>query len=213
MKPKGGHIMTTQSKNTHIQTFIIGVLSALVVVLAGWVGYDKLLKPKSEATVMASVPEPATASEPVIQATSEPVLDIQEKEAGSTQKSVGNPKGEYLGSGLYSSDMNSGKCLGSAKVTCGLFEMNKLPKEWENIVEATSEKNLENWFATTDPNKVTSIPHDWSGWQVMEYGEDNKKVMAFFDSAYTNTGECLLTQTVYDIKTKKEIDSVDLACN
>ncbi|MBJ9738763.1 hypothetical protein I5523_03785 [Acinetobacter oleivorans] len=205
--------MTTQSKNTHIQTFIIGVLSALVVVLAGWVGYDKLLKPKSEATVMASVPEPATASEPVIQATSEPVLDIQEKEAGSTQKSVGNPKGEYLGSGLYSSDMNSGKCLGSAKVTCGLFEMNKLPKEWENIVEATSEKNLENWFATTDPNKVTSIPHDWSGWQVMEYGEDNKKVMAFFDSAYTNTGECLLTQTVYDIKTKKEIDSVDLACN
>ncbi|WP_407490054.1 hypothetical protein [Acinetobacter baumannii] len=203
--------MTTQPKN--IQTFIIGVLSTLVVVLAGWVGYDKLLKPKSEVTVTASVSEPVVASEPVIQATSESVLDIQEKEADSTQKSVGNPKGEYLGSGLYSSDMNSGKCLGSAKVTCGLFEMNKLPKEWENIVEATSEKNLENWFATTDPNKVTSIPHDWSGWQVMEYGEDNKKVMAFFDSAYTNTGECLLTQTVYDIKTKKEIDSVDLACN
>ncbi|MDC4779181.1 hypothetical protein NQ848_14490 [Acinetobacter baumannii] len=204
-------MMTTQPKN--IQTFIIGVLSTLVVVLAGWVGYDKLLKPKSEVTVTASVSEPVVASEPVIQATSESVLDIQEKEADSTQKSVGNPKGEYLGSGLYSSDMNSGKCLGSAKVTCGLFEMNKLPKEWENIVEATSEKNLENWFATTDPNKVTSIPHDWSGWQVMEYGEDNKKVMAFFDSAYTNTGECLLTQTVYDIKTKKEIDSVDLACN
>ncbi|RYL20464.1 hypothetical protein EWO64_16415 [Acinetobacter baumannii] len=211
MKPKGGSMMTTQPKN--IQTFIIGVLSTLVVVLAGWVGYDKLLKPKSEVTVTASVSEPVVASEPVIQATSESVLDIQEKEADSTQKSVGNPKGEYLGSGLYSSDMNSGKCLGSAKVTCGLFEMNKLPKEWENIVEATSEKNLENWFATTDPNKVTSIPHDWSGWQVMEYGEDNKKVMAFFDSAYTNTGECLLTQTVYDIKTKKEIDSVDLACN
>ncbi|WP_410250286.1 hypothetical protein [Acinetobacter oleivorans] len=205
--------MTTQPKNTHTQTFIIGVLSALVVVLAGWVGYDKLLKPKSEEAVTASVSEPVAASEPVIQATSESVLDIQEKEADSTQKSVGNPKGEYLGSGLYSSDMNSGKCLGSAKVTCGLFEMNKLPKEWENIVEATSEKNLENWFATTDPNKVTSIPHDWSGWQVMEYGEDNKKVMAFFDSAYTNTGECLLTQTVYDIKTKKEIESVDLACN
>ncbi|WP_442839154.1 hypothetical protein [Acinetobacter baumannii] len=205
--------MTKQPKNTHTQTFIIGVLTALVVVLAGWVGYDKLLKPKSEVTVTASVSEPVVASEPVIQATSESVLDIQEKEADSTQKSVGNPKGEYLGSGLYSSDMNSGKCLGSAKVTCGLFEMNKLPKEWENIVEATSEKNLENWFATTDPNKVTSIPHDWSGWQVMEYGEDNKKVMAFFDSAYTNTGECLLTQTVYDIKTKKEIDSVDLACN
>ncbi len=213
MKPKGGCMMTTQPKNTHTQTFIIGVLSALVVVLAGWVGYDKFLKPKSEATVTASVSEPAAASEPVIQATSEPVLDIQEKEADSTQKSEGNPKGEYLGSGLYSSDMNSDKCLGSAKVTCGLFEMSKLPKEWENIVEATSEKNLENWFATTDPNKVTSIPHDWSGWQVMEYGEDNKKVMAFFDSAYTNTGECLLTQTVYDIKTKKEIDSVDLACN
>nr|WP_254633351.1 hypothetical protein [Acinetobacter seifertii] len=205
-------MMTTQPKNTHIQTFIIGVLSALVVVLAGWVGYDKLLKPKSEATVTTSVAEPAT-SEPVIQATSEPVLDVQQKEADSTQKSVGNPKGEYLGSGLYSSEMNSGKCLGSAKATCGLFEMNELPKEWENIVEATSEKNLENWFATTDPNKVTSIPHDWSGWQVMEYGEDNKKVMAFFDSAYTNTGECLLTQTVYDIKTKKEIDSLDLACN
>lgn len=206
-------MMTTQPKNTHTQTFIIGVLSALVVVLVGWVGYDKLLKPKSETTVAASVSEPVTASEPVIQATSEPVLDMQQKEADSTQKSEGNPKGEYLGSGLYSSDMNSGKCRGSVKVTCGLFEMNKLPKEWENIVEATSEKNLENWFATTDPNKVTSIPHDWSGWQVMEYGEDNKKVMAFFDSAYTNTGECLLTQTVYDIKTKKEIDSVDLACN
>lgn len=206
-------MMTTQPKNTHIQTFIIGVLSALVVVLAGWVGYDKLLKPKTETTVTASISEPVAASEPDIQASSEPVLDMQQKEANSTQKSVGNSKDEFLGSGLYSSDMNSGKCLGSAKVTCGLFEMNKLPKEWENIVEATSEKNLENWFATTDPNKVTSIPHDWSGWQVMEYGEDNKKVMAFFDSAYTNTGECLLTQTVYDIKTKKEIDSVDLACN
>lgn len=213
MKPKGGSMMTTQPKNTHIQTFIIGVLSALVVVLAGWVGYDKLLKPKTETTVTASISEPVAASEPDIQASSEPVLDMQQKEANSTQKSVGNSKDEFLGSGLYSSDMNSGKCLGSAKVTCGLFEMNKLPKEWENIVEATSEKNLENWFATTDPNKVTSIPHDWSGWQVMEYGEDNKKVMAFFDSAYTNTGECLLTQTVYDIKTKKEIDSVDLACN
>lgn len=204
-------MMTTQPKNT--QTFIIGVLSALVVVLAGWLGYDKLLKPKSEATVTASVSEPTAASEPVVHATSEPLLDMQQKEADSTQKSIGNPKGEYLGSGLYTSNMDSGKCLGSAKVTCGLFEMNKLPKEWENVVEATSEKNLENWFATTDPNTVTSIPHDWSGWQVMEYGEDNKKVMAFFDSAYTNTGECLLTQTVYDIKTKKEIDSVDLACN
>ncbi|MFY0108591.1 hypothetical protein ABTU74_01670 [Acinetobacter baumannii] len=206
-------MMTTQPKNTHTQTFIIGVLSALVVVLAGWVGYDKLLKPKSETTVTASVSESAAASETVIQASSEPVLAIQQKEADSTQKSVENPKGEYLGSGLYTLNMDSGKCLNAAKVTCGLFEMNKLPKEWENIVEATSEKNLENWFATTDPNKVTSIPHDWSGWQVMEYGEDNKKVMAFFDSAYTNTGECLLTQTVYDIKTKKEIDSVDLACN
>ena len=205
--------MTTQPKNTHTQTFIIGVLSALVVVLAGWVGYDKLLKPKAEATVTTSVSEPVAASESVIQATSEPVLDMQQKEADSTQKAIGNTKGEYLGSGLYNSDMNSGKCLNVAKVTCGLFEMNKLPKEWENVVDATSEKNLENWFATTDPNKVTSIPHDWSGWQVMEYGEDNKKVMAFFDSAYTNTGECLLTQTVYDIKTKKEIDSVDLACN
>lgn len=205
--------MTTQPKNTHIQTFIIGVLAALIVVLAGWLGYDKLLKPKSEATVTASVSEPTAASEPVVHATSEPLLDMQQKEADSTQKSIGNPKGEYLGSGLYTSNMDSGKCLGSAKVTCGLFEMNKLPKEWENVVEVTSEKNLENWFAMTDPNKVTSIPHDWSGWEVMEYGEDNKKVMAFFDSAYTNTGECLLTQTVYDIKTKKEIDSVDLACN
>lgn len=203
--------MILQPKN--IQTFIIGVLSTLVVVLAGWVGYDKFLKPKSETIVTASVSEPAAASEPVIQASSEPLLVTQEKETIPTQKLEENTKGEYLGSGLYTSDMESGKCLNSAKVTCGLFEMKKLPKEWENIVEATSEKNLENWFATTDPNTVTSIPHDWSGWQVMEYGEDNKKVMAFFDSAYTNTGECLLTQTVYDIKTKKEIDSVDLACN
>lgn len=203
--------MTSQPKN--IQTFIIGVLSTLVVVLAGWVGYDKFLKPKSETIVTASVSEPAAASEPVIQASSEPLLITQEKETIPTQKLEENTKGEYLGSGLYTSNMDSGKCLGSAKVTCGLFEMNKLPKEWENVVEATSEKNLEYWFSTTDPNKVTSIPHDWSGWQVMEYGEDNKKVMAFFDSAYTNTGECLLTQTVYDIKTKKEIDSVDLACN
>ncbi|MFJ0276257.1 hypothetical protein ABTB69_14600 [Acinetobacter baumannii] len=204
-------MMTSQPKN--IQTFIIGVLSTLVVVLAGWVGYDKFLKPKSETIVTASVSEPAAASEPVIQASSEPLLVTQEKETIPTQKLEENTKGEYLGSGLYTSNMDSGRCLGSAKVTCGLFEMNKLPKEWENVVEATSEKNLEYWFSTTDPNKVTSIPHDWSGWQVMEYGEDNKKVMAFFDSAYTNTGECLLTQTVYDIKTKKEIDSVDLACN
>ncbi|MCV2392661.1 hypothetical protein J0363_18170 [Acinetobacter baumannii] len=204
-------MMTSQTKN--IQTFIIGVLSTLIVVLAGWVGYDKFLKPKSETIVTASVSEPAAASEPVIQASSEPLLVTQEKETIPTQKLEENTKGEYLGSGLYTSNMDSGKCLGSAKVTCGLFEMNKLPKEWENVVEATSEKNLEYWFSTTDPNKVTSIPHDWSGWQVMEYGEDNKKVMAFFDSAYTNTGECLLTQTVYDIKTKKEIDSVDLACN
>nr|WP_252150865.1 hypothetical protein [Acinetobacter baumannii] len=204
-------MMTSQAKN--IQTFIIGVLSTLVVVLAGWVGYDKFLKPKSETIVTASVSEPAAASEPVIQASSEPLLVTQEKETIPTQKLEENTKGEYLGSGLYTSNMDSGKCLGSAKVTCGLFEMNKLPKEWENVVKATSEKNLEYWFSTTDPNKVTSIPHDWSGWQVMEYGEDNKKVMAFFDSAYTNTGECLLTQTVYDIKTKKEIDSVDLACN
>ena len=203
--------MTTQPKNT--QTFIIGVLSALVMVLAGWVGYDKLLKPKSEVTVTASVSEPAVASEPVIQATSELGLDMQEKETVPVKKSEGNPKGEYLGSGLYTSDMNSGKCLNAAKVTCGLFEMKKLPKEWENVVEATSEKNLEYWFSTTDPNKVTSIPHDWSGWQVMEYGEDKKKVLAFFDSAYTNTGECLLTQTVYDIKTKQEFDSADIACN
>ncbi|EXI39943.1 hypothetical protein [Acinetobacter baumannii] len=203
--------MTSQAKN--IQTFIIGVLSTLVVVLAGWVGYDKFLKPKSETIVTASVSEPAAASEPVIQASSEPLLITQEKETIPTQKLEENTKGEYLGSGLYTSNMDSGKCLGSAKVTCGLFEMNKLPKEWENVVEATSEKNLEYWFSTTDPNKVTSIPHDWSGWQVMEYGKDNKKVMAFFDSAYTNTGECLLTQTVYDIKTKKEIDSVDLTCN
>ncbi|MFL1396834.1 hypothetical protein ACJOXO_06520 [Acinetobacter baumannii] len=203
--------MTSQTKN--IQTFIIGILSTLIVVLAGWVGYDKFLKPKSETIVTASVSEPAAASEPVIQASSEPLLVTQEKETIPTQKLEENTKGEYLGSGLYTSNMDSGKCLGSAKVTCGLFEMNKLPKEWENVVEATSEKNLEYWFSTTDPNKVTSIPHDWSGWQVMEYGEDNKKVMAFFDSAYTNTGECLLTQTVYDIKTKKEIDSVDLACN
>ncbi|MDV7614645.1 hypothetical protein R4666_05865 [Acinetobacter baumannii] len=204
-------MMTSQPRN--IQTFIIGVLSTLVVVLAGWVGYDKFLKPKSGTIVTASVSEPAAASEPVIQASSEPLLVTQEKETIPTQKLEENTKGEYLGSGLYTSNMDSGKCLGSAKVTCGLFEMNKLPKEWENVVEATSEKNLEYWFSTTDPNKVTSIPHDWSGWQVMEYGEDNKKVMAFFDSAYTNTGECLLTQTVYDIKTKKEIDSVDLACN
>lgn len=204
-------MMTSQPKN--IQTFIIGVLSALVVVLAGWVGYDKLLKPKSEVKVPAQVVEKAAVSEPVIQASSESVLEMQAKEANSTNKSIENTKSKSLGNGLYTTDMDSGKCITSDKVSCGLFEMNKLPKEWENVVEATSEKNLEYWFSTTDPNKVTSIPHDWSGWQVMEYGEDNKKVMAFFDSAYTNTGECLLTQTVYDIKTKKEIDSVDLACN
>ncbi|AYX88326.1 hypothetical protein EGX84_18210 [Acinetobacter baumannii] len=62
-------MMTTQPKNT--QTFIIGVLSALVVVLAGWLGYDKLLKPKSETIVTASVSEPATTSEPMGMATSE----------------------------------------------------------------------------------------------------------------------------------------------
>ncbi len=67
MKPKGGSMMTTQPKNT--QTFIIGVLSALVVVLAGWVGYDKLLKPKSEVKVPAQVVEKAAVSEPVNEVT------------------------------------------------------------------------------------------------------------------------------------------------
>lgn len=58
-------MMTTQPKNTHTQTFIIGILSALVVVLAGWVGYDKLLKPKSEANVPTQIVEKTPVSEPV----------------------------------------------------------------------------------------------------------------------------------------------------
>lgn len=60
-----GSMMTSQPKNTHTQTFIIGVLSALVVVLAGWVGYDKLLKTKSEVKVPTQIVEKATISEPV----------------------------------------------------------------------------------------------------------------------------------------------------
>ncbi|EHU2105380.1 hypothetical protein OHW01_15835 [Acinetobacter baumannii] len=201
--------MTSQPKN--IQTFIIGVLSALVVVLAGWVGYDKFLKPKSETTVTASVSEPA-ASEPVIQASSEPVLGAQEKETVPTQKTEDGTKGKYLGNGLYTSDMNSGKCLGSDKVTCGLFEVNQLPKEWQDTLEKTWENNTDYWFSITDGNKVTSIPSNWTGWQVMKYGPEQKYVMAIFYSAYTNTGECLLMQNMFDIKTKQTIDSVELNC-
>ncbi|EPG5286165.1 hypothetical protein LFM46_002823 [Acinetobacter baumannii] len=203
--------MTSQPKNTHTQTFIIGVLSALVVVLAGWVGYDKLLKTKSEKKVMASVSEPA-ASEPVIQASSEPVLEIQAKEADPTQKTEEGSKGKYLGNGLYTSDMNSGKCLDSAKVTCGLFEVNQLPKEWQDTLEKTWENNTDYWFSITDGNKVTSIPSNWTGWQVMKYGPEQKYVLAIFYSAYTNTGECLLMQNMFDIKTKQTIDSVELTC-
>ncbi|OOS30433.1 Uncharacterised protein [Acinetobacter baumannii] len=202
-------MMTSQPKN--IQTFIIGVLSALVVVLAGWVGYDKFLKPKSETTVTASVSEPA-ASEPVIQASSEPVLGAQEKETVPTQKTEDGTKGKYLGNGLYTSDMNSGKCLGSDKVTCGLFEVNQLPKEWQDTLEKTWENNTDYWFSITDGNKVTSIPSNWTGWQVMKYGPEQKYVMAIFYSAYTNTGECLLMQNMFDIKTKQTIDSVELNC-
>ncbi|WP_407499298.1 hypothetical protein [Acinetobacter baumannii] len=201
--------MTSQPKN--IQTFIIGVLSALVVVLAGWVGYDKFLKPKSETTVTASVSEPA-ASEPVIQASSEPVLGAQEKETVPTQKTEDGTKGKYLGNGLYTSDMNSGKCLGSDKVTCGLFEVNQLPKEWQDTLEKTWENNTDYWFSITDGNKVTSIPSNWTGWQVMKYGPEQKYVLAIFYSAYTNTGECLLMQNMFDIKTKQTIDSVELTC-
>ncbi|ACJ40073.2 hypothetical protein JUNP543_2979 [Acinetobacter baumannii] len=202
-------MMTTQTKN--IQIFIIGVLSTLVVVLAGWVGYDKFLKPKSEKKVMASVSEPA-ASEPVIQASSEPVLEIQAKEADPTQKTEEGSKGKYLGNGLYTSDMNSGKCLDSAKVTCGLFEVNQLPKEWQDTLEKTWENNTDYWFSITDGNKVTSIPSNWTGWQVMKYGPEQKYVLAIFYSAYTNTGECLLMQNMFDIKTKQTIDSVELTC-
>ncbi len=202
-------MMTSQPKN--IQTFIIGVLSALVVVLAGWVGYDKFLKPKSETTVTASVSEPA-ASEPVIQASSEPVLGAQEKETVPTQKTEDGTKGKYLGNGLYTSDMNSGKCLGSDKVTCGLFEVNQLPKEWQDTLEKTWENNTDYWFSITDGNKVTSIPSNWTGWQVMKYGPEQKYVLAIFYSAYTNTGECLLMQNMFDIKTKQTIDSVELTC-
>lgn len=149
--------MTTQPKNT--QTFIIGVLSTLVVVLAGWVGYDKFLKPKSETTVTASVSEPA-ASEPVIQASSESVLEMQAKEANSTNKSIENAKGKSLGNGLYTTDMDSGKCITSDKVSCGLFEISQLPKEWEDVFYETQDKNTEYWFSITDGNKVTSIPNN-----------------------------------------------------
>lgn len=209
MKPKGGSMMTTQPKN--IQTFMIGVLSTLVVVLAGWVGYDKLLKPKSETTVTASVSEPAT-SEAVIQASSEPVLEMQAKEVNSTKKSIENTKGKSLGSGLYTTDMDSGKCITSDKVSCGLFEVNQLPKEWQDTLEKTWENNTDYWFSITDGNKVTSIPSNWTGWQVMKYGPEQKYVLAIFYSAYTNTGECLLMQNMFDIKTKQTIDSVELTC-
>lgn len=202
-------MMTSQPKN--IQTFIIGVLSALVVVLAGWVGYDKFLKPKSE-TVTASVSEPVAVSEPVIQTSSEPVLGAQEKEADSTQKLEGGTKGKSLGNGLYTTYMDSGKCITSDKVSCGLFEINQLPKEWEDTFYETQDKNTEYWFSITDGNKVTSIPNNWSGWQVMKYGPEEEYVMAIFHSAYTNTGECLLMQTMFNIKTKQSIDSVELTC-
>ncbi|MEN8336418.1 hypothetical protein ABFO74_00300 [Acinetobacter baumannii] len=201
--------MTTQPKN--IQTFMIGVLSTFVVVLAGWVGYDKLLKPKSETTVTASVFEPA-ASEAVIQASSEPVLEMQAKEANSTNKSIENTKGKSLGHGLYTTNMDSGKCITSDKVSCGLFEVNQLPKEWEDTLEETWESNTDYWFSITDGNKVTSLPSNWTGWQVMKYGPEQKYVLAIFYSANTNTGECLLMQNMFDIKTKQSIDSVELTC-
>ncbi|HAV5443060.1 TPA: hypothetical protein JI052_13355 [Acinetobacter baumannii] len=203
-------MMTSQPKN--IQTFIIGVLSALVVVLAGWVGYDKLLKPKSEVKVPAQVVEKAAVSEPVIQASSESVLEMQAKEANSTNKSIENTKSKSLGNGLYTTDMDSGKCITSDKVSCGLFEISQLPKEWEEVFYETQDKNTEYWFSITDGNKVTSIPNNWSGWQVMKYGPKEEYVMAIFHSAYTNTGECLLMQTMFDIKTKQTIDSVELTC-
>jgi len=209
MKPKGGSMMTSQPKN--IQTFITGVLSTLVVVLAGWVGYDKFLKPKSETTVTASVSVPAT-SEAVIQASSEPVLGVQEKEADSTQKSEDGTKGKALGHGLYTTNMDSGKCITSDKVSCGLFEVNQLPKEWEDTLEETWESNTDYWFSITDGNKVTSLPSNWTGWQVMKYGPEQKYVLAIFYSANTNTGECLLMQNMFDIKTKQSIDSVELTC-
>lgn len=202
-------MMTTQPKN--IQTFIIGVLSALVVVLAGWVGYDKFIKPKSETTVMASVSEPTAVSEPVIQAASEAV-DMQDQETIPTQKSEENAQGKALGHGLYTTHMDSGKCITSDKVSCGLFEINQLPKEWEDVFYETQDKNTEYWFSITDGNKVTSIPNNWSGWQVMKYGPEQEYVMAIFHSAYTNTGECLLMQTMFDIKTKQYIDSAELTC-
>lgn len=201
--------MTSQPKN--IQTFITGVLSTLVVVLAGWVGYDKFLKPKSETTVTASVSVPAT-SEAVIQASSEPVLGVQEKEADSTQKSEDGTKGKALGHGLYTTNMDSGKCITSDKVSCGLFEVNQLPKEWEDTLEETWESNTDYWFSITDGNKVTSLPSNWTGWQVMKYGPEQKYVLAIFYSANTNTGECLLMQNMFDIKTKQSIDSVELTC-
>ncbi|NUF39040.1 hypothetical protein HUN22_15450 [Acinetobacter lactucae] len=201
--------MTTQPKN--IQTFMIGVLSTLVVVLAGWVGYDKFLKPQSETTVTASVSEPAT-SEAVIQASSEPVLEMQAKEANSTKKSIENTKGKALGHGLYTTNMDSGKCITSDKVSCGLFEVNQLPKEWEDTLEETWESNTDYWFSITDGNKVTSLPSNWTGWQVMKYGPEQKYVLAIFYSANTNTGECLLMQTIFDIKTKQTIDSAELTC-
>lgn len=74
MKPKGRSMMTTQPKNT--QTFIIGVLSALVVVLAGWVGYDKFFKPELEAKVPAQIVEKTAVSEPVNEV-SEPEVVVE----------------------------------------------------------------------------------------------------------------------------------------
>ncbi|HAV4220055.1 hypothetical protein OHV66_15035 [Acinetobacter baumannii] len=203
-------MMTSQPKN--IQSFIIGVLSTLVVVLAGWVGYDKFLKPTSETTVKSSVSEPAAVSEPVIQASSEPVLGARERETVPIQKSEDGTKGKALGNGLYTTNMDSSKCITSDKVSCGLFEVNQLPKEWEDVFYETQDKNTEYWFSITDGNKVTSIPNNWSGWQVMKYGPEQKYVMAIFHSAYTNTGECLLMQTMFDITTKQTIDSAELTC-
>lgn len=68
MKPEKEKMMT-QPKNT--QAFIIGVLSTLVVVLVGWVGYDKLFKPNAQTTVAAQISESPVISEPV-DATSAP---------------------------------------------------------------------------------------------------------------------------------------------
>lgn len=99
MKPEKENMMT-QPKNT--QTFIIGVLSTLVVVLAGWVGYDKLFKPNPEPTVVAQIVESPTVSEPIAEVSvPEPTpTPVVEQVAAKSQRGFNPRNGNLLqGSG------------------------------------------------------------------------------------------------------------------